>query len=281
MDRTVYVDLFFMINFSMDFLCIFLTSKLLSGRTRVIRWVCAAVVGGIYADIALFMPIDGIWEIVVDVVVCALMCFIAFGVKDSLFLHTSVYIVISVAVGGGMTALSILLNKADIGVDEIEGDGISVWLLVILAVISGAVTLLGGRTIKRRSSKRYADVIIEIFGRTRCFRAFCDSGNLLRDPISGSPCVLVRRAALNDILPEELRVADVTGLMGMDREKGKRIRLIPASSALGEGMLVAFRADSVKISNGGEREVDALVALVDADRFGGECDLLLPSELLI
>ena len=138
---------------------------------------------------------------------------------------------------------------------------------------------------RRRSAKKYTDVSISIFGRQKRFRAFCDSGNLLRDPISGKLCVIARRDAIRDMLPQDISSVvvskDMSALSKMDAEQARRIRLIPAATAVGDGMLVALRADGIWIGEKMGEEVDALVAVVESERFDGECDVLLPSELLI
>ena len=66
MTQTVYVDLYFLINFSMDFLCFFLTSKLLSAKLSFGRTLVASTLGGIYANLALFLPVSVFFSLVID-----------------------------------------------------------------------------------------------------------------------------------------------------------------------------------------------------------------------
>ena len=58
MEQTVYIDLFFLINFSMDFLGLFLAAKLLERSKRLLRLALAAIFGGIYACVALISPLN-------------------------------------------------------------------------------------------------------------------------------------------------------------------------------------------------------------------------------
>lgn len=286
MKQTVYVDLFFMINFSMDFLCFFLTSQILSSKLRTARTVLAAVIGGIYANLSLFLGVSGLWAVVIDIGVCALMCFVSFGKNGSLVVHTAVYMLVSMTLGGFMTAMFTLLNRANLPLTEVEADGISAWVLVILAAISAVLTLGGGRFFRRRSAKKYARICVYLDGKHKRLDAFCDSGNLLRDPLSGKICILVNMRSLSDLLPRYLsasaRSEDAVELCKDDKDMARRIRLIPAHTAVGKGMLVALRMDKISIvESKGEREVDALLALCDSERFGEGCEALLPSELLI
>jgi sigma-E processing peptidase SpoIIGA len=276
-----------MINFSMDFLCFFIAVQLLSEKLKLFRTLLAAALGGIYACVALFLPITGIWAIVLDAAVCFLMCVLAFGTAG-IFLHTVVYFAISMILGGFMSALFALLNKADLGLESVEGDGISAWVLAILAIISAAFALAGTKFFKKKTATKYASVELELCGQSKSFRAFCDSGNLLRDPISGRVCVLVCAESLkgmvsNDVI-DIVRTKNVAPLASTSAEMVRRVRIIPAHTATGDGCLVAIRPDRVLVGEDGEaptKEVDALLALSEAQSFNDECEVLLPNELLI
>ena len=276
MGQTVYLDLFFIINFSMDFLCFYLSGTLLGNKLSVLRMLLAAALGGIYADITLFLPLSGIWELALHGAVCVLMCLCAFG-KARVAANTCVYIATSAVLGGFMTALFELLNSADIPLSEVKSDGISAWLLLALAVISAIITLLGGRFFRRKTAKKYVKVTLKLQGRSKQLSGFCDSGNLLRDPIGGKSCIVVDTEAVSDLIPKELLSASSDGFTHIPTDMGRRVRLIPATTATGSGMLLAIRMDSVLLDG---REVDALVALSELGKNDG-CDALVPSQLLI
>ena len=57
MGQTVYVDLYFLINFSMDFLCFFLTAKLLDRRLGIGRGLIGAALGGLAVMMGHVYPI--------------------------------------------------------------------------------------------------------------------------------------------------------------------------------------------------------------------------------
>ncbi len=286
MARTVYVDLFFLINFSMDFLCFFLTSRLLGDRLKVLRMICACVIGGLYSDVALFIRVDGFLALTLDISVCVLMCLIVFGARKRLLVYIAAYAAVSMLLGGFMTALFSLLNRFYPRDASVGGDGISAWALLALAAVSAALSLFGGRALKKRASKKYGSVIVCIGGKEKRLSAFCDSGNLLRDPIGGKLCVPVAVSALEGIVPKDIcdavRKKNVASLCRASAPFAERIRLIPAKTAFGDGMLVALRADSVALEEGKDkREIDALIALCDVNTFGDGCLALLPSEILI
>ena len=276
MGQTVYLDLFFIINFSMDFLCFYLAGALLGSKLSVIRMLIGAALGGIYADVSLFLPFGGMWKIAVHIGVCALMCLAVFG-RRSVISHTVTYIATSAVLGGFMTSLFELLNSMDIPLDGIQSDGISAWTVFILAVISGALTLIGGRFFRRKSARKYVNVTFIFGDRQREVRGFCDSGNLLRDPLGGRPCIVADRQAVAGVVPSRVLSVTPESVSGLDGDTARRIRLIPARTATGRGMLVAIRMDGVYLDG---RAVDALVVLSELGEQDG-CEALVPCELLM
>ncbi len=291
MERTVYVDLFFMINFSMDFLCLYLSAKLLSHKMPLLRGLLAAILGGIYANAALFFSFSRGVAFVFDVIACALICAIAFfSLKEwrRYPLYILVYTAVSMALGGAMTALFNLFNRSGIfdGIKETDGDGISVWLFALLAIVSAAITLVGGRFFTKRMSVGEAELEITYGGRSVRILGMTDSGNLLRDPISGKPCIVADVSALSPILPAELReIANNMGSLNFDfisTEHKRRLVLIPAATVSGSGMLLGVRADRVSLSvKGKTREADAIIALSDLSEGGSGSRALIPSCLMV
>ena len=290
MDRIVYVDLFFLINFSMDFLGLFLTAKLLSRRLSLGRGLMGAAIGGLYADLALFLPFRSVAALLVDACVCGLMCVVVFGERRrwrELPLYILVYTAISMALGGFMTALFSLLNRSPWfdGVENTSPDGISVWVFALLAGVSGLITLAAGRFFVAKTAQRSAQIELRYGGRSLRLRAMTDSGNLLCEPISGKPCIVADIGSLRGLLPEEiLRVARKGGaeIEGIGSRHAGNLRVIPTRTASGQGLLLGVRMERITVDDGrGEREVDAIVALAELGKGAEGNEALLPPRLLI
>lgn len=285
MEKTVYIDLLFLINFSMDFLCFYISSRILSVKLRLFRIGIASALGGIYSGAVLFWSLGGAMSLLIDLSVCFIMCLIVYAGKGSdILLSFLLYLAVSMALGGFMTAIFNLLREAGFGEGvSVEEEGISVWLFALIALLSGFFTLLGGRFFKKRSSVRRAEVKILWEGRQAKLSALIDSGNLLREPISGRSCVVVDASALAGFLPEEILCASSSGVLSglscVSARYAKSIGIIPTATATGEGLLLSVRADRIEIDAGrGYYEADAVIAL---GRLGeGEASALVPAELI-
>ena len=293
MEQTVYVDIYFLINFSMDFLGLFLASRLLSRRASLLRIALAAVFGGAYACLALFLSLEsisGILSFFADALACVSMAFIAIfykRAKRGVLSFSVVFGAVSLLLGGAMTALFYAFNK--IGVDKwfsLGGeadDSVSVWLFVILAFLSGIIALLGGNFLKNKGLRRRGLLEVEYQGRRASVACLCDSGNLLREPISGLPCVLVELDALDGVFSASFRTSvKKRDIISLSSHEASRIRMILARSVSGDSLLFGMRVDSLRIDMGkGATEVEAYLAF-SVERISADgVKALVPSELAL
>lgn len=288
MGETVYLDLLFLINFSMDTLALFLSARILHRPLRLFRLLAAGALGGVYACLSLFLPVSGWIAVAADILVCLLLGAVAFvskGNRRELFVSALTFTAVSMALGGIMTALFTLLNRLDLPLDTetSDGDGISVFLFAILAAVSAIATLLGGKFFASRSSKKTATVTVTVGGNVCRLSALVDSGNLLCEPVSGKPCVVVELSVFERIFSERflrgVKLRRYTDVASASEVRG--VCLIPTRTASGQGMLIAFRPDRMTVDAGkGEREVDAYVALCELGQSAMGQKALLPNVLL-
>ncbi|MBR6782328.1 MAG: sigma-E processing peptidase SpoIIGA [Clostridia bacterium] len=293
METEVYADLLFLVNAGMDGLCLLLTGRLLHRRVKAARVALAAILGGVYAVVALFPDTGTGISLLLDVTVCLSMCGIVFGGRGGggikgLLSSVGVYFLLSMALGGIMTGLYHLLNRA--GAADIlpflteGGDGPTSWLFLILAIIGGGLSLLGGRLARRAGRVSFCTVTVELDGKQVALRGMVDSGNLLRDPIGGRVVICAERSALFPILSPALRqVAEGVSphRAPLSPSESKRVRVIPTATATGSGLLYGFVPDRVSLANESDnhrREVDAVIAMTHIHTDGVKA--LVPSELI-
>ena len=115
MPQDVYADLLFLINFSMDYLCLYICAKIMRRKMRLPRMLIASIIGGIYSVVSLFIPSQSIISLIIDALVCIVMCAIVFSEPSrraaSTLLCSFLYVGISMMTGGCMTAIFNLLNR--------------------------------------------------------------------------------------------------------------------------------------------------------------------------
>lgn len=291
MGQVVYADLLFFINFSMDFLCFYISARLLHERIKPLRTVLGAAMGALYAVLAVLWQGSGVLALAADLLVCVLMCAIAFLPRrcpwGRFFRFAILYVVVSMLMGGVMTALFSLMNRLSLPPEGIGAeDDVSVWVFGLLAALSGALTLFSGRLWRRESARQTARLDIVYRDREVRLRAMVDSGNLLRDPLAGQCVVVVDAKAAKDLFDEGLLPLLLSGEITRctDPRRLKGLRFISADSATGRRMMCALSPDKMTLwdGDGHPREVKALFTPASGLSEGADgYEALIPSELMI
>ena len=291
MGQTVYADLLFLINFSMDFLCFYLCAKLLCRKLMAGRTALASAAGGVYAVISLLLQVGTVAAILLDVAVCVLMCAASFGGKGrwrSVLPTVPVYFAVSMVLGGFMTVLFSWFNRIIEPMAEQESGevDVSIWLFALMAALSALFALAGGRFFRKRTAQKRAEVRVTYEGRSVRLCAMTDSGNLLREPISGKPCIVADVDAMASILPSALSHAVKQGTLSrlsqLSPQQSRHIRLVPTNTVAGGGMLPALCAERIEIeTEKGCHVADAWIVLSVLDGGADGTQALLPTELLV
>lgn len=286
--QEVYADLLFLINFSMDFLCLFLTSQILHRRLYPLWAMSASAVGGIYSIISLFINIHPLFQLSTDLLVCIIICIIGFfatprpSIKQYLCV-CGVYIICASALGGFMTAAFNLLNKLKLPINS-GGDNISSWLFLLLAIISGITAMKGTKFLRRMTACKITEIEILFCGQRLKLRGIVDTGNMLRDPLGGKAVIVTDIDATLPILPDSIRQAILSDkieyLNNLSSMYSGRIRLIPSQSVTGERLLIGLIPDKIIISNNrGCTDVAAIFAPAKLNALPDNCTAIVPGEL--
>lgn len=273
----VYGDVLFLINFSMDLLVLFCTSRILRHRQNPWRLVIASALGGIYAVGALFIENNAV-SLVCNAAAAFVMCLISFPrVRGFAFLKcAALFYGLSVLIGGCITASYVLLSKLGRGVN-VNSDiapalsDIPLGVFLISGAVSAALSFITGRIYNRQSLKK--EVTVTVCGDRGAVRLRClsDSGALLREPLSGAPVIITNAEAVKECVSPELYDA----LCSEQIKASEGIRLIPGGTVSGKCLLRGFVPRSVTVC-GADR--DAVVAVVRDAELGG-FDGIVPASL--
>jgi len=268
MEQEVYVDLYFLINTCMNLLTLMITASLLHRKVNRWRAWLAAAAGGLWAVVALFFGVIGGWGLILDGAVIFLMCAAVFATKKTtlktLLKCTLVGVLTSMILGGVMTALYALFNRMQLPLGETEENSSSLLIFALIAALAGLATVQGGRFLGLSKKTEYVTVNAVLFGKEVTLRAMVDTGNHLREPISGRSVIVAERSRILAALPFSLSTALQNASPDRwlaDAKYATRIRLIPTNTATGSGMLPAILPDKLTLNNGKETyPADYLIA---------------------
>ena len=252
---SVYIELFAADNFLMNFLILYLASKIICVKSSPGRLFLSAAAGCLYAVVVFVFSQDFLNTLFFKIAVSLFLCLIAFGFKSiKLFLTEffAMYIVTLFLAGGAFFTIYLFGGSIDMnGVILAQSNEFRYMLLGILiaAVLLGRIK----NALRKVNVKDGLVHKIRIVsgGRSAEIRAFLDTGNSMTG-VFGEPVILAERSQISD-------------LMGNTADSPV-MRRLPYRTVSGSGEVDAFKADEVVFLSGEKRSVSNVLIAV----YGGK-----------
>ena len=243
-----------LLNFLVDFLLVLGTNRLTGYPVGAARAAAASVLGSIYAAVCLLPGFRFLGDALWRMVFLGLMAVLAFGWNLSALRRGAVFSLLSMALGG---------IAGGVRVRHFPAICLCALLLWLLCRVG-----FGGQL----GSREYIPVELNWQGKRLRILALRDTGNTLRDPITGE-AVLVCGADVGEELLHLPRSAFANPGRTMESGALPGLRLIPFRT-VGQpaGLMLALRLKDVKI---GEKTVNPLVAFAPQEIAKGEAYRML------
>ena len=178
-----------------------------------------------------------------------------------------IFYLISFAFGGCAFALLYFIRPQDVLIQNgVYVGTYPIKIALLGGVVGFIITYIAFRVVKTKMKKKdmIYIVTIKINEKQVTLKAILDTGNLLKEPITGMPVIVVEKQELYSILPANL-LNHIDELIGGDqnnfieeieeKEYLKKLRIIPFSS-IGKqnGLMLGLKADEVIIQKEEEQE---------------------------
>ncbi len=246
---TIYLDIFFLENFLMNYIILFGTAfaqKIKMNKTRVI---ISDLIGTLYAMLICLKIIPTYQTVFIKVTISIIMIYIAFKPHSAKSFVKSLlmFYLISFATGGCSLALMYLIAPQRIVFEDGRLIGMYPMSISLIAGGLGFITIQYAFKINKRKLDK-KDLIcklrIKICGKTISTKAFIDSGNSLKDPLTLKPVIIIENMVIKKAI--DLKDYYINECEGGDSKLG--IRLIPYKS-LGKqnGILMGVMPECVEI----------------------------------
>lgn len=269
----VYIDQAFLVNSVLDYLLLELCGTVTLCPVRRRRVVLGAVLGGLYGVASLVPGLGFLGSLPWAVVFGGLMCLLAFGPQRGLPRQLGVLLVLGAAFSGLVSLLTAAFSApgALLGGRVYYPVGLGVLLLtggVSYALIAWAMTRL------RHGGGDVVEVVLCHEGRTLHLSALRDTGNTLRDPLSGCPVLVADWDILAKLAPGAKDLTEPLEALEPLKALHLHPRLIPYKTVgVSQGLLLAVRPQEVYVAGKKETMLLALSPVPIAD--GGGYQALL------
>ena len=274
----IYLEYLFLENFLTGGLLLLLTSKLSGHSPSRIRLILGSVISGA-GGFTIFIPAAGFGGAVIRLAAAVLICTVVFAEKQAKPLKTIkttlIFLALTFLSGGAAMAFTLWRQ-----IPAVSGNGalylepLTYGTLICLAVPAFGLTYIFVKLVRKRQMETITrgKVCLTIKGMVYSFEALADSGNSLREPLTGRPAALIDRkgAAKLSFRPEDAET-------GRDETMADRLVVIPYKAVGTEqGILQGIRTDSITFR---EKEMKgAVLAFYDGDF--GDFEVLLSREVL-
>ena len=275
----LYLDEYLIVSLSVNF-CLLMGAGVLDGD--MVSWKRCLAAAGLGAGLGAvsLLPWGGILgHPAGQAAVGVLMLLTAYGSSDRLIRTGTLFLLLSCAWGGGL----LLFARGGEGIKPGSAGGLGLrGILVAAALCYGCLSLLlRGEFFHSRGRGELRRVTLTHQGRSLTLTALQDTGNTLRDPLSGQPVLVVEGGRLRDLLPglslEKGTLSQPVELL--DRLQGERPGLRPQLlpyRAVGVdcGLLLALRLDRLTWRDGVMSDVLVALSPTALSGGGGYCALM-------
>ena len=258
---TIYIDIVLIENLIMNYIILLATGIVAKTQIKHIRLIIASLLGAIYTVISYMKVLEIYSNFLLKLLLSIIIIYIAYNPQRmrKMWKMLLIFYMVSFVFGGAAFALIYFIKPQDI----IMKNGLFLGTYPLKTVILGAIvafSLIIGtfKILKSKISKKNIICNIEINLNNKKIKtnALIDTGNMLKEPFSNTPVVVIEKTLLYDCMPKEI-LNHLDEIIGGDfknipekiQEKYiSKLKLIPFSS-LGKqnGMLLGIKPQYIKI----------------------------------
>ena len=265
---TIYGEYLFAENFITGALLLLLTAWAFGTQISKLRIVCGALLCGA-AGFLIFLSLSGLAAVLLRLVICLAVCTLGLGAKNlrTLLRQAGLFLAMTFLSGGG--AMALLLWQQ---VPAVSGSGalymppLTYMKLLCFGLLAFGFSYWVVRFVRSARLRRTlcGTLHVKMAEESLSFTAMIDSGNYLKEPISGKPVVLIGKRAAER-------------MPAMQEREDERYVVIPFSGPGAQnGILEGIRSDNISFEG---KEIKGAVLAFYEGNFA-DSDVLLGRDFL-
>ena len=269
---TIYLDVIFLENIVINYIMLYVTGIISKAQIKQKRIFLGALIGAIYSIIYYLFRLKIYSSFIIKIILSIVIIYVAFNSSNlkELLKKVLLFYLSSFVFGGAAIAIIYMVNSQNITIQN----GVLVGSYTLRTVLIGIVVayftiILAFKIIKISKKDLICEIVVTLNNKEINSKALIDTGNLLKEPITNLPVIVMEHTLLYDILPKEI-LNNVEKILGGDfskipenikEEYSAKLKVIPFSS-LGKqnGMLLGIKAENLIINLKEEtRKIDKVV----------------------
>lgn len=250
MEYVIYIDVFFLVNFIMDFLLLKASSCYIKPRATNVRCLLGGAVGSLITCVSILWVFDNmiLHMLISYIFTVVIMVMITYGKATftQVVRRVGALYLVTVTTGGIM---NIIYDYTYFGYmlhgmfSAVYDNPLNIIILISIAGVSYVIMTIVIKLVSRKGKHyQYVRVVLSVKGRTVDVKGLIDSGNSLMDPYYRKPIHVVTYSVVQKVLE------------GVDIHKEK-YRLVPfASLGKENGLLEVVEIDSIVVYGAEDNE---------------------------
>ena len=251
---TLYIDIIFLENLIMNYVILLSTGIINKEKNNKLMLIISSIIGSVYSIMECILKIDMYSNQMLKIILSISMVYVAFKASNikKFIKQLIIFYLTSFTFGGCAFFLLYYIKPEQIITDS----GRYILKIVVLGAILGFFILHTAlKIVKSKVDKKVTIKLIKIIynNKSHIVKAMLDTGNLLCDPITKVPVVIVERDELKNILPQQILNINEKEIISynfnyLDEEIQTRLKIIPFKSIGNEnGILIGFKPDYLEI----------------------------------
>ena len=269
---TIYLDVIFLENIVINYIMLYVTGIISKAQIKQKRLFLGALIGAIYSIIYYLFRLKIYSSFIIKIILSIVIIYVAFkstNFKD-LIKKILLFYLSSFVFGGAAIAIIYMVNSQNITIQNGVLVGNYTLRTVLIGIVVAYFTIIFAFKIIKISKKDLiCDIEVTLNNKKIKTKALIDTGNLLKEPITNLPVIVMEHTLLYDVMPKEI-LNNVEKILGGDfskipvhikEEYSSKLKVIPFSS-LGKqnGMLLGIKAENLIINlNEEKRKIDKVV----------------------
>lgn len=241
---TIYLDIIFFENTLMNYIILYATGFVQKKKMKNLKLILSSLIGAIYAIVSYLNLIPIYSSPIMKILLSSIMIYVAFYNENikQMIKNLLLFYLASFVIGGCALALLYMISPQSIIFENGVLVGTYPMKVTLIAGVVGFLIIQYSFSQNKRQMKMkdlLCDLEIFVNNQKVKTKAYIDSGNTLKDPLTKKPVIIVEKSIMEKII-------NVDNLIGGDEKL--KIRLIPFKS-IGKqnGMLIGIRPEYVKI----------------------------------
>jgi stage II sporulation protein GA (sporulation sigma-E factor processing peptidase) len=294
---TIYIDIVLLENLLMNYIILYATSIITKSKISILRIIISSLIGAIYSIVIYVTNLSILSNLIPKILLSIVMVFIAYNPTKIKILGRQIlfFYLTSFVFGGVSLALIHFINPQSIfNLKDISIEENTIKIIILSGVLGFFIIIIAFKLARSKVSKKdmFCNIKIKLNQKIIETTAMIDTGNLLKEPITDIPVIIVEHTLLYGIMPKEILNNLEKILCGnfdnipekIKNEYIARLKVIPYSS-LGKqnGMLIGIKADSVEIQKTDENIIRSQIVIGIYDKSltkKGEYRALLGIDLI-